>query len=208
MAINTYATLKSAVADYLNRDDLTSVIPTFISLAEAKFNRELRVRDMLTRATASSSNEYVPVPDDYLQHQSLEMVTAQAAPPLDYISPDEAKRRKANHIVVGIGTTFAYTVIDGSFEIIPAPTSSTDYSIVYYAKIPALTDSNTTNWLLTKSPDLYLYSALLEASPYLKDDDRVQIWGTARQQVMDAMMLESERSMRSSTQLTMRRRGF
>jgi hypothetical protein len=61
---------------------------------------------------------------------------------------------------------------------------------------------------MTKSPDLYLYSSLLEATPYLKNDERVQIWAAARQQVMDAMNIESERSMRQTTQLAARRRGF
>jgi hypothetical protein len=62
--------------------------------------------------------------------------------------------------------------------------------------------------LLTKSPDLYLYSTLLEAAPYLKDDERLQVWAAARQQVMDAMALESERAMRPSTQMVARKRGF
>ena len=92
--------------------------------------------------------------------------------------------------------------------MLPAPTADVDLLLTYYAKIPALSDTITTNWLLTKSPDLYLYSALLEATPYLKNDERLQVWATARQQVMDAMRMESERSMRQTVQLTARRRGY
>jgi hypothetical protein len=212
MALDTYSGLKSTVADYLNREDLTAVLPSFVTLAEAKFNRELRLRDMLVRAEATSSNEYVSLPTDFLQHYSLELSTASAQPPMDYIGPQEAKVLKARHVTVGSSSgshqQYYYTVIDGAFEIIPAPTADLDLLMVYYAKIPALSDSNTTNWLLTKAPDLYLYSTLLEAAPYLKDDDRVQLWAAARSQVMDAMNLESERAMRSSIQLTARRRGF
>jgi len=206
MALSTYSEIKSTVADYLNRADLTAVLPSFVTLAEAKFNRELRTRDMLTRAQTTSDDEYVSLPTDFLQHYSLELDAASAQPPMDYIGPQEAKVLKAQNRTAS--TTYYYTVIDGAFEIIPAPGSDLDLRMVYYAKIPALSDSNTTNWLLTKSPDLYLYSALLEASPYLKDDDRVQLWAAARQQVMDAMNLESERAMRSTIQLTARRRAF
>lgn len=206
MALSTYSEIKSTVADYLNRADLTAVLPSFVTLAESKFNRELRTRDMLTRVQTTSNDEYVSLPTDFLQHYSLELDAASAQPPMDYIGPQEAKVLKAQNRTAS--TTYYYTVIDGAFEIIPAPGSDLDLRMVYYAKIPALSDSNTTNWLLTKSPDLYLYSALLEASPYLKDDDRVQLWAAARQQVMDAMNLESERAMRSTIQLTARRRAF
>ena len=206
MALSTYSEIKSTIADYLNRADLTAVLPSFVTLAEAKFNRELRTRDMLVQAQETSSNQYVSLPTDFLQHYSLALDAASAQPPMDYIGPQEAKVLKAQNRTAS--TTYYYTVIDGAFEIIPAPGSDLDLRMVYYAKIPALSDSNTTNWLLTKSPDLYLYSALLEAAPYLKDDDRVQLWAAARQQVMDAMNLESERAMRSSIQLTARRRGF
>lgn len=211
MAITTYAELQSAVGDWLNRDDLTAVIPSFITLAEAKFNRELRTRDMLTRSQATSDDEYVPLPDDFLQHYSLELEADVAQPPMQYIGAQEAKEIKAqNRTAASTGgrIQYYYTVIDGAFEIVPAPEADLDLRLVYYAKIPALSDSNTTNWLLTKSPDLYLYSTLLEASPYLKDDDRMAMWAAARQQVLNAMDLESERAMRPSIQLTARRRGF
>ena len=68
MAITTYSELKSAVADWLLRDDLTSVIPSFISLAEAKFNRRIRDYRMMTRATTSVDEGYVAVPGDWLEN--------------------------------------------------------------------------------------------------------------------------------------------
>jgi hypothetical protein len=207
MALATYTDLQSAAADWLNRSDLSSVIPTFISLAEAKFNREMRTRDMLTRAQASTSNEFVSMPADFLEMYDLElnMSGLAAQQPLSYIGPNEAKSLKANKIT---NLPRYFTIIDGAFEILPAPTGDINLLMTYYAKIPALSSTQTTNWLLTKSPDLYLYSTLLEAAPYLKDDARVQLWAAARQQVMDAMALESERASRQTIQLTARRRGF
>lgn len=207
MALANYSDLKSAAADWINRADLTAVIPTFITLAEAKFNRELRLRDMLVRAEATTSNEFVAVPADFLENYSLELNMAQIGPQqsLSFIGPLEAKVLKANKAV---GKVRFYTIIDGAFELLPAPTGDTDVILTYYQKIPALSDTQTTNWLLTKSPDLYLYSTLLEAAPYLRDDDRMAMWGTARNQVLAAIQMESERSMRPTTQLVARRRGF
>lgn len=207
MALATYADLQSAAADWLNRADLSAVIPTFVALAEAKFNRELRTRDMLVRSQASSNAEFVAMPSDFLEMYDLElnMSGIAAQQPLAYIGPNEAKTLKANKI---LNKPRYFTIIDGAFEIIPAPTTDTALLITYYGRIPALSSTQTTNWLLTKSPDLYLYSVLLEAAPYLKDDARVQLWAAARQQVIDAMSLESERASRQTIQLTARRRGF
>jgi hypothetical protein len=207
MALATYSDLKSTIADYLNRADLTSVIPTFITLAEAKFNRELRTRDMLTRAEATSDNEFVALPSDFLEAYVLElnMENIAAQQPLAFVGPNEAKTLKANKI---INKVRYFTLIDGAFELLPAPMANVDLLLTYYAKIPNLSVTQTTNWLMAKSPDLYLYSSLLEATPYLKNDERVQIWAAARQQVMDAMNIESERAMRQTVSLNARRRGF
>jgi hypothetical protein len=207
MAISNYTDLQNAIADYLNRADLTSVIPTFISFAEAKFNRELRTRDMLMRAAATSSNEFIAVPTDFLEDYSLELDMTNIGPQqsLNYIGPLEAKVLKANKAT---GKVRYYTIIDGAFELIPAPQSDTDVILTYYQKIPSLSVTQATNWLLTKSPDLYTYAALLEAAPYLKDDQRLQVWAAARGQVLEAMKDESERSMRSTTQLVARKRSF
>ena len=207
MAITTYSELQQAVIDWVNNPEITQSVTTFITLAEAKLNRELRTRDMLIRAEAITTNEFVAVPSDFLENYSLELNMSNIGPQqsLAFIGPLEAKVLKANKIT---GLARYYTMIDGAFEILPAPATNTDIILTYYQKIPALSGSQTTNWLLTKSPDLYLYSTLLEAAPYLKDTVNMQVWMAARQQIIDAVMLESERAMRPSTQLVARKRGF
>ena len=72
MAISTKAELHTAVANWLNRSDLTSRIPEFIALAEASFNRNLRTREMLVRSTASVTGQYVSIPTDYLEMMNIE----------------------------------------------------------------------------------------------------------------------------------------
>jgi hypothetical protein len=71
MALSTYAELKTSIGDWLNRSDLTSVIPDFISLAEAQVERTLRTRQMIVRANASFDAQYGAVPADFLETKSL-----------------------------------------------------------------------------------------------------------------------------------------
>ena len=207
MAIDSYSTLQQAVLDWVNNPEIEQTVATFITLAEAKFNRELRLRDMLTRSEAVSSNEFVAVPADFLENYSLELNMSGIASrqPLTYIGPLEAKSLKANKIT---GLARYYTIIDGAFEILPTSSSSVDLLLTYYARIPALSTSNTSNWLLVKAPDLYLYGTLLECAPYLKNQTDLPIWTTARNSIIEAMRMESERSMRPTTQLVARRRAF
>jgi hypothetical protein len=210
MALTNYTDLKAAVADWLNRADLTSQIPDFITLAEAKFNRSIRTRDMITRQVATTNNEFVPVPTDWLETYQLELPPVSAGgtkTPLQYVSPNEAAIFQAESMS---GDTRYYTIIDGLFELVPKPATGATVTLtcVYYAKIPALSASNLTNWLLIKAPDLYLYQALANAAPYLNNDERVPTWLSLVQQGMEDLRLESERAMRSQTSLVAQRRGF
>jgi hypothetical protein len=207
MSLSTYAGLQAAAADYLNRADLTTPIVDFITLAEAKFNRKLRVPAMITRVTATPTAEFDSLPSDFLQMYKLERTYSSEMAELEYVPPQEASAMVANGIT---STLRYYTIIGNSLQVIPAASSSsTDVlKLAYYAKIPALTTSNTTNWLLTKSPDLYLYSTLLEAAPYLKNDERIATWGAVQQGLIEDIMLEGERAMRPTTQLRSRVRTF
>lgn len=206
MALNTYSALKASIASWLNRADLTDQIADFIAMAEAKFNRELRLNSMLQRDTTIATSNYVALPDDWLQHSSL-VVTSPSdyGVALDYITPEEFNDRR-KHLLPGIPAS--YTIINDNILLLPAPSSNATLEISYYKKIPALSDTNTSNWLLQRSPDLYLYGSLLNAEPYLMNDERVPLWAAAVSQAIEAMRMESERASRPSGALTARRRTF
>ena len=207
MAITTYSEIKSAVADYLNRQDLAAQIPVFVTLAEAQFNRELRVRDMMVRAHTTSSAENVELPEDWLEHYSLVLTPGgTSGPALRYMSEKESNEIKANGATGG--TPEGYTLIDDMIELVPAPGDDVELRMVYFARIPALSDDQASNWLLLKSPDLYLYSVLLQAEPYLKNDERIATWSSIRGSLMEAVRLESERALRPTSQLVARARAF
>lgn len=205
----TYDGLCAAAAQWLNRRDLTDQIPGFIKLAEPKFNRVLRVRDMQARASATSSDEYVALPGDWLQTHSLEIATGDTriwGEPLRFVSEEDAKRMRAENPTST--DTRCYTIWGNSIELVHAPAEPYSFNLKYFQRIPALGSSNQSNWLLAKHPDIYLYGTLLEAAPYLKNDDRIATWAGFWQRIVDDINLESERAMRPSGALSANRRSF
>jgi hypothetical protein len=201
--ITNYATLQSTVADYLNRQDLSAYIPTFIQLSEADMNTRLRTREMIVRATTTNDDEFVRLPLDFLESINLQLTDGQS--PLRFVTLDEAdiinKRQAYN------APTF-YSLMNGAIELVPPPATGDDVEIemVYYGKIPALSDSNTSNWLLLKAPDVYLYGALVHAAPFLMDDQRISVFGSFYSQRIEALNDESQKSLHSGSPLVARTR--
>ena len=164
----TYAELQAAIADTLIRQDLTAVIPRFIRHAEETFNRNLRVRQMIVRSTATLDGEdYIALPVDWLQARNIQL-NEDPQRRLEYVTLDQADQFRQ----LATGQTKYYTISGDQIEFVPSPESGTIVEMTYYGKIPALSDSVTTNWLLTDWSDLYLYQSLSHAPMYLKEDER------------------------------------
>ena len=199
MALDTYSGLKTTIADYLNRDDLTSVIPSFITLAEAKFNRKLRVRQMVKRANATLDTQYFAFPSDFLQAKEFQLNTNPITY-LQYVTQNQGDYGSATQFV-SAGKPQFYTIIGTQIQVIPTPDTGYTGELTYYGKIPVLSDSNTSNWLLAYAPDLYLYGALLEASPYLKDDERLAVWSSLYINSIGDIEIADQRASVSSTPL-------
>lgn len=201
--ITNYTTLVSTVADYLNRQDLSAQIPTFIQLAEADLNTRLRCREMIVRATTTNDDEYVRLPLDFLEGINLQLVGGQS--PLRYITLDEADIVNARQ---GYNAPTFYSLMNGAIELVPPPATGVDVEIemVYYGKITALSEANQTNWLLLKAPDVYLYGALVHAAPFLMDDQRISVFGSFYSQRVEALNDESQKSLHSGSPLVARTR--
>jgi hypothetical protein len=200
--ITNYATLQSAIADYLNRADLTAQIQTFIQFAEADLNTRLRSREMIVNATATSDGQFVALPPDWLEAINMMIVGGQS--PLRYITPDEADTIiKAQTYT----STRFYSMTTGVIELVPPAVDDITIDMVYYGKIPALSDANTTNWLLTKAPDVYLYGALTHAAPFLMDDQRMAIFSQIYLARVQSLQDESQKALHSGSPLISRPRG-
>ena len=199
MALDTFAGLKSTIADYLNRDDLTSVIPSFITIAEAKFNRKLRTRQMVKRAEGQIETAFFSYPSDWLQAKEFQLNT-NPIQRLQFVTEAQGDELKSNRYV-SVGQPAYYTITGTQLEFIPTPDSTYSAELTYYAKIPALSTANTSNWLLVYAPDLYLYGALLEAAPYLKDDERLAVWSSLYTNSLGDIEVADQRASVSSTPL-------
>lgn len=200
--ITNYATLQSAIADYLNRADLTAQIQTFIQFAEADLNTRLRSREMIVNATATSDGQFVALPPDWLEAINMMIVGGQS--PLRYITPDEADT--INKAQTYTSTRF-YSMTTGVIELVPPAVDDITIDMVYYGKIPALSTANTTNWLLTKAPDVYLYGALTHAAPFLMDDQRMGVFSQIYLARVQSLQDESQKSLHSGSPLISRPRG-
>ena len=172
MAITNYSNLQTTIADFLNRDDLTTAIPTFIQLAEAQMNREIRHYSMESRVQSvqDQGDQYMQIPSDWLETIRL-ILTGSGTSVVELISLSGMADKRAK-TEDAAGTPVFYCHVDSQFELFPTPSESTNFELLYYQKIPALADDNTSNWLLETAPDIYLYGALLHSAPYLAEDIR------------------------------------
>jgi|TARA_R110002020_G_scaffold86244_3_gene212537 hypothetical protein len=199
MAINTYSTLQTAVANWLDRNDLTDRIPEFISLAEATFNRVLRLRAMETTvadATPSGSKEDA-LPSGYLQMREIHLSTTPVVS-LAYITPEIMYRIRAGSTS---GKPNSYTIVGDNILFGPTPDGAYDYSMTYYKAFDALADNAPTNWLVLNAPDLYLYGTLLQAEPFLMNDERVPLWERGVRQVINDLQQQDDKDRHSGSEM-------
>jgi len=202
MSITTYTELQRAIENWLNTPAVAQDIPSFIDLAEAKFNRRIRDYRMVKRATATVDTGYFVVPTDWLENIRFQLNTTPITT-LEYVTPDQAAEEKV--IFSSTGRPKFFTMIGSQFQVVPAPDSNTyTGELTYYSSIPALTDETTSNWLLAAAPDVYLYGALMEAAPYLGEDNRTQVWGMMLEQALNAIQIESDRARIGSSSIRMR----
>ena len=189
MALANYTDLQASVADFLNRADLTNVIPDFITLTEADLNRSLRVREMSVRTRAPISEQYVKLPVDFLGMRNIELVTNPVTP-LEYRNMQNLDLYRASDAT---GKPVYYSITQNNIEFAPVPDAEYTLEIVYYQKIPALVD-NATNWILDTHPDAYLYGSLMQSAPYLQADERIGIWAGKYNQIKEQITASDEKA--------------
>lgn len=187
----TYTALLAEVANYLSRSDLTSMIPTFVQLAQVRINREIRTKEMETKNAAFSiTGEYVNLPTDFLAVKNFYISDA----PRTNLEPMDS---------AGMTDTYRtsdrpkyYSVESGQFRFSPVPAQTYTATLVYYAKPATLvTTSQETNSLFPSvAPDLYLYASLLEAESFIQDDPRLPVWKEAYAAGVEALNGAAKRS--------------
>ena len=202
MAITSYSTLISAAKTYLNRSDISDAqIQEFISLAEASFNRVLRTRNQIKRSTSSISTQFVTQPTDLLELYNIQLNTDPVRR-LEQVSLSKMDSLKEESSTTGKPRYFAITGAD--LEFYPAPDASYDLAVIYYSTIDPLSTTSDPNFLITNHPDIYLFGTLVQAEPWLMNDERIGVWGALLGKSIEELRVSDERSQTESGTIVMR----
>lgn len=176
----THAELLARINFWTKRADLLTYMPAFIELAEARINRDLRVREQETAFTGTiSSSNTLALPTEFAALKSVQPsgVSGWSIEPATLEQVIARNRTTGTPSLVHVGEVFTF---DGTGEV----------SGVYFKRVPALTATATTNWLSLKHPDVYLFGALSEAFAFIMDKTNAALWGgrfeSALSQVMNA----------------------
>ena len=208
MALTTYALLKTTIANYLNRTDLTSYLGDFITLTESRLNRELRVREMVntdTTTTTVAGTQSYSLPSGFLEASA---VIYQSNPyrTLRFMANGDFYRQYNVTQTSGLPTFF--TIVGEKILLGVAPDSAETLQIDFYKTLTPLSESNTTNSILTNYPELYLYGALAESSPFLMQDERLNTWASLYKEALKNANLSSQKGSITSSPMQMSATGI
>lgn len=183
MALDSYANLKTAITNFLDRDDLTGYVDDFIDLAEARHKREIVIRDMIARSQASVTGRFLSLPTRFVMMKTMRLLTTPVTV-LEELNLHEMNRERDE--VTGKPSFF--TVHEEiEFDVTPDDTYTAE--MIYYASFVPLDDTNTSNGLLVRAPDAYLYGALVASAPFLTSDERIQTWETLYGIARDGLLI-------------------
>lgn len=172
MSLTTYAGIQQAIADELHRDDLTSYIPDWITLGESRINKLLRVRQMETSTASTMAAGVIAVPTNYVALKDAYISSTQ---PYTNLERKTANWIYDNYPNRAADNTPKFLAREGSnFIFGPYPDSNYTVTLIYWNRLAAL--STGTNAVFLAYPGLWLFGALAESAPWLKDDKRIAVW--------------------------------
>ena len=189
MAISNYAELQTAVAEWVSREDddeILARVPDFIRLGEARLYRMLRVAENTATTTAArlaSDGASWDLPSDYKEAKRFYV----NGKPLARLTEQQFYSKTA---MTGAPTHFVR--IGNTLQVWPTPADDYTWTLTYYRSF-TLSDSATTNAVLTAAPDAYLFGTLVAAEPYLENDQRVVLWESQFTNAIDELNSEAER---------------
>lgn len=201
--LTTYGGLKTSIAAWLKRTDLDAIIPDFITLAEARIARDLRLRKQIvtTTLTTVGGTQGVTLPADFLEAENVSLKTTPQTQ-LVYVNIEHLDSQYPTG--TRTGSPAVYTLEGDSMLLGPTPDAAYQIDLLYYGKFAALSASTDTNWLLTNHPSIYLFAALAEAQPYTMDDGRIAMWEQKYAKDAKALQDADDQSMFSGTSLRVR----
>lgn len=192
LLLDNYTNLQVTIAAWLDRTDMTDMIPAFIDLAEAEIDRVLR--RTVTRTTITITSESTNLGSTIAELRSIRLVTGSPSRDtvLDIVTPEMLAETRARHGAVS-GRPLAAAVIGGNLVVAPAPDQAYTAEMVAYLGLVPLSGTNATNIVLTEAPDLYLYMSLKHSAPFLQHDERVELWSTLADTALQQLHMRRER---------------
>lgn len=185
MSIANYDDLKSAVVDWLDNPDLEDRVGTFVQLAEARINRILDDPEMEVTVVLTAVSAATALPSDLGEIVSISTGDGPllATGPVEFAGYDTSIS----------GTPRRYAIVDGAISFWPSDATA-QITLVYRRGLSnPEEDVNQTNWLLDRAPDIYLYGALLQASVFLVEDERVEMWKSAFDEAIAELRIDGQR---------------
>lgn len=204
MAVDTYDKLQATLADTVNRDDLSADVTTFspaqidsaikraIDYGTRTIQRDLMALNgghksmeaISNSLTTTASGETVTLPTDFLSARAF-MTTGTPYRVLEFKDPNSLFQQYPNTTT---GQPVAYTLIAGTAYLRPIPDGVYTLRLIYNQTIPALTSSNTSNWILASHPDLYVAAGMLELAIYLENETSAAIWKARYDEHLNRLM--------------------
>lgn len=177
--VMTYDSLVENIQSYLERTDTATIdkIPTFIMLAEQIIASQIKFLGNLTvnESTMSIGTSIIAKPARWHKTVSMNiLVDGQRQPVL--LRKYEYLREYAPDATV-TGTPEFYADYDYTHWLVaPTPDAAYSFEVLYYERVQPLDSSNQTNWFTIYAPQALLYGSLLQAMPFLKNDERMPMW--------------------------------
>lgn len=204
MSYDTYANLQTEIKAWLKRTSMTdTIVEGFIALAESEMSRKLRTRNQEVRETFTLSSRYTDLTT--LTNQVLEMrnvqINTDPVRVLEYRTPHQIDLEIPSETT---GKPIYYTIHGDELEVKPVPETSYTAEASFFSKISALSDSNTTNWILTNHPNIYLWGALYYGNIYIQDAGSSQAYKSLFEQAMMELNAQEKKARYSGSPLIQR----
>ena len=203
MALATYSDLLAAVATWMDRTDLTTIIPDFVVLTEARIARDLRIRKQVSNTSISTvaNTQYIAIPSDFLELENLSIPAASTPNYLSVVTPEWLDMKYPAGI--NTGQPRVYALLGDRIQFGPTPDAVYAVSIDYYARFAALSVTSP-NWLLTNYPNIYLFGALTEGWSYLMDTDKAAYWQARFSGEVKSLNESDDEALRSGSSMRVR----
>ncbi|MAL86561.1 MAG: hypothetical protein CMI23_09445 [Opitutae bacterium] len=203
----TYDELKTDIANYLNRTDLTNQLDGFIKKAEAEVNRKIKHKDQIKRSQATLDAQYTQLPGDFVGIINVDLQDTN--PPVALFQQSLESLDLHRSTTGDAKGQPKYFAVDGdTLEVSPTPDKSMTIQLTYYAEVPPLSSTNTENFLLRSNPDIYLYGALKHASIYLMEDERVGLFSGLFEKALEELRIQQQNASFGKGSLLKRRRTY